>query len=83
MADEDPKWEVVDSIPGEKRKPKRRTSILTSKTLWIGTGIGLGVAIFAPFVYAKLLTMLRSPASLVLILLALAYFYFGSKRRRR
>ena len=51
---EEPKWEVVDEIPGEKRTQKKSgppsKSLLKSKSLWIGVAVGVLSIIFLPAV---------------------------------
>ncbi|MDQ8204977.1 hypothetical protein [Pelagicoccus sp. SDUM812003] len=48
----DPKWEVVDEIPGERPKeaPSQpaKTPLFKRKTLWLGVGIGVALVFAIP-----------------------------------
>ncbi|MBC2605114.1 hypothetical protein [Pelagicoccus albus] len=59
----DPEWEVVDELPGEKRpkaKSGKAISIFRNKTLWIGIATGITLVIVFPIFRALLQNALRA-----------------------
>lgn len=58
----DPKWEIVDEIPGENQKPqpKAKKSLIKRKSLWLGVGVGIAVVMVFPVLRVILQNLLRA-----------------------
>ncbi|MBD5779944.1 hypothetical protein IEN85_10635 [Pelagicoccus sp. NFK12] len=59
----DPDWEVVDELPGEKKpssQPGRLVTFLKSKTLWIGLLAGAALVILVPVFRVMLQNLVRA-----------------------
>ena len=84
-ANKDPKWEVVDSIPGERKgTPPSKPPFWKSKSLWIGIGVGvLAVTLFAPL--RIMIGLIISKAAQVwwIIPLLFVYWVLTAKRKPR
>ena len=59
---DDPKWEVVDELPGERKPSKRAssTNMLKNQALWFGVGIGVLLALIVPVFRIGLFYLFRS-----------------------
>ena len=81
MPSNEPKWEVVDEIPGEKKPapPSRTIRLLKSKALWIGVAIGAGLIAFLPVLRAMALNLARAWWLWVGLLI---YWYWRRMQRR-
>lgn len=61
---QEPKWEVVDELPGEKKKKNARrdplSSLLRSKMLWIGVAVGVVAVVIFPILRGLIPNLVRS-----------------------
>ncbi|EDY81776.1 hypothetical protein VDG1235_1394 [Verrucomicrobiia bacterium DG1235] len=60
---QDPKWEVVDELPGEKQPQAKGgwlQSLFKNKTLWIGLLVGAAAVIVFPILRVMLQNALRA-----------------------
>ena len=82
--DKEPKWEVVDEIPGEKRpRPAPCKNPLKSKPLWIGVGIGVLVVVLFPPLFATALLIVKRLAAAWWLWLAVAVYWYWRRMQRR
>jgi len=81
---DDPEWEIVDSLP-KKRKPSRQnTRIRIPKKFIIGAGIGLGLVILFPPAMRLLLNLMRNfIAYWWLLVVVIGYWVIKRQLRRR
>ena len=83
---QEPKWEVVDSLPGEK-KPKARpsaTSRALVRSIWIGIAIGAVIALLFPPILAGLGVIIRRLAMAWWLWVGIgAYWYWRRTQRSR
>lgn len=58
----DPKWEIVDEIPGENQQPqpKPKKSLIKRKSLWLGVGVGIAVVMAFPILRVIMQNLLRA-----------------------
>lgn len=77
---EEPEWEIVDSLPNE-RKPKKKP--LKPKLSWkfiVGAGIGLAIAIVFP---RFVINLVRNLIAYWWLILAFGAYWFIRRRARR
>lgn len=66
---DDPEWEIVDSLPSEKKKRTKKTvKLRLSKKFVIGSIIGIGIAILYPPSIVNLVRTLFAWKWLVLLI---------------
>ena len=80
---EDPEWEIVDSIPGERKTPQKNRSIRFPKKFWIGAGIGVAIAILFPPAMRFLMNFFRNLIAYWWILVPVAAYLFVRRRFKR
>jgi len=78
-ADQDPKWEVVDEIPGERKpRPSKANKLLRSRGLWIGMAVAVAAVLAVPALRIMLMNLARS----WWLLAALSVLWYWQRLRR-
>ena len=80
----EPKWEVVDSLPGEKARLRQSGAkpFYMRKTLWVGMGLGILVMVAFPPLLATVVTLVRRLAMAWWIWLGLGIYLFLRSSRK-
>jgi len=78
---DDPEWEVVDSLPNEKKpRPSKPFKFRISKKFLIGAGIGIAIAIISP---RFVVNLVRNVVAYWWLIVAIAAYWIVRRRVRR
>ena len=78
---DDPEWEVVDSLPNEKKpRPPKPFKFRISKKFLIGAGIGIAIAIISP---RFVVNLVRNDVAYWWLIVAIAAYWIIRRRVRR
>ncbi len=77
---DDPEWEIVDSLPNERKASRRSKQIRIPKKLLIGAGMGVAIVVLFPPATRLLLNLFRNLIA-YWWLFALVAVYWSIKRR--
>lgn len=81
---DDPEWEIVDSLPKKRRPSKRNMRIRIPKKFIIGAGIAIGILILVPPARIFLHYLVRNfIAYWWLIAGAIGYWFLKRQLRKR
>lgn len=78
---DDPEWEIVDSLPNERKTRKNPVKFRISKKFIIGAVIGVAIAIISPRFVVNLVRNLIVYWWLVIAIAA--YWYYARRNARR
>ncbi len=80
---DDPEWEIVDSLPEKRKGSRSNTRLRIPKKFLIGAGIGLGIVILFPPAMRLMLNLLRNLIAYWWILVAMIGYWFLKREIKR